>query len=146
MSIMDKGARESIMNFEKGVGDVAITYENEVLVGRQAGQTYEYVIPRSTILIENPVAVVDAYVDKHGDREVAEASSTSCAPRRPSAASPSTGCGRWNPTVAKRWPRSSGRLRTSGRSISWAAGRRCAIDVSGPTGSQVQQQVRDTTP
>ena len=73
VSILDKGARESITNYEKGVGDVAITYENEVLVGRQAGQTYEYVIPRSTILIENPVAVVDKYADKHGVREVAEA-------------------------------------------------------------------------
>jgi sulfate transport system substrate-binding protein len=70
---MDKGARESITNFEKGVGDVAITYENEVLVGRQAGQTYDYVVPHSTILIENPVALVDKYVDKHGVREVAEA-------------------------------------------------------------------------
>ena len=73
VSIMDKGARESITTFEKGVGDVAITYENEVLVGRQSGQNYDYVIPRSTILIENPVALVDKYVDKHGAREVAEA-------------------------------------------------------------------------
>ena len=73
VSIMDKGARESITNYEKGVGDVAVTYENEVLVGRQSGQTYEYVIPRSTILIENPVALVDKYVDKHGVREAAEA-------------------------------------------------------------------------
>lgn len=73
VSIMDKGARESITNYEKGVGDVAITYENEVLVGRQSGQTYDYVIPRSTILIENPVALIDKYVDKHGTREVAEA-------------------------------------------------------------------------
>jgi sulfate transport system substrate-binding protein len=73
VSIMDKGARESITNFEKGVGDVAITYENEVLVGRQAGQTYEYVVPRSTILIQNPVALVDASVDKHGTREAARA-------------------------------------------------------------------------
>ncbi|HEY8461789.1 MAG TPA: sulfate ABC transporter substrate-binding protein [Blastocatellia bacterium] len=72
VSIMDKGARESITNFEKGVGDVAITYENEVLVGRQAGQRYDYVIPQSTILIENPVALVDAYVDKHGVRRAAE--------------------------------------------------------------------------
>lgn len=71
--IMDKGARESITNFEKGVGDAAITYENEVLVGQQAGETYEYVIPRSTILIENPVALVDTYADKHGVRSVAEA-------------------------------------------------------------------------
>jgi sulfate/thiosulfate transport system substrate-binding protein len=73
VSIMDKGARESITNYEKGVGDVAITYENEVLVARQGGQTYDYVIPRSTILIENPVALVDRNVDKHGVREVAEA-------------------------------------------------------------------------
>lgn len=73
VSIMDKGARESITNFEKGVGDAAITYENEVLVARQSGQNYDYVVPHSTILIENPVALVDKYVDKHGAREVAEA-------------------------------------------------------------------------
>jgi sulfate transport system substrate-binding protein len=73
VSILDKGARESITNYEKGIGDVAITYENEVLVGRQAGQKYDYVVPRSTILIENPVALVDKYVDKHGARQVAEA-------------------------------------------------------------------------
>lgn len=73
VSIMDKGARESITNFEKGVGDAAITYENEVLVARQSGQNYDYVTPHSTILIENPVALVDKYVDKHGAREVAEA-------------------------------------------------------------------------
>src|SRR5437868_3523727 len=73
VSIKDKGARESITNFEKGIGDVAITYENEVLVGKQAGQNYDYVIPHSTILIENPVALVDKYVDKHGVRQVAEA-------------------------------------------------------------------------
>jgi sulfate/thiosulfate transport system substrate-binding protein len=73
VTAFDKGARESITNFETGVGDVAITYENEALVGQQSGQDYEYVIPTSTILIENPVSVVDTYVDKHGTREVAEA-------------------------------------------------------------------------
>lgn len=73
VSVLDKGARESITNYEKGVGDVAITYENEVLVGQKGGQDYEMVIPHSTILIENPIAVVDTYVDKHGSRAVAEA-------------------------------------------------------------------------
>jgi len=73
VTVMDKGARESITNFEKGIGDVAITYENEILVGQQAGQNYELVLPTSTIRIDNPVAVVDTYVDKHGTREVAEA-------------------------------------------------------------------------
>jgi sulfate transport system substrate-binding protein len=73
VTVMDKSARDSITNFEQGVGDLAITYENEVLVGRQAGQDYELVIPASTILIENPVAIVDANVDEHGTREAAEA-------------------------------------------------------------------------
>lgn len=73
VTVMDKGARESITNFEKGIGDVAITYENEVLVGQKAGLNYELVLPTSTIRIDNPVAVVDSYVDKHGTREAAEA-------------------------------------------------------------------------
>ena len=73
VSVMDKAARDSITNFEKGVGDVIITYENEVRVGQQQGQDYEMIIPRSTILIENPVAVVDAYVDQHGTCAAAEA-------------------------------------------------------------------------
>jgi sulfate transport system substrate-binding protein len=73
VTVMDKGARESITNFEKGVGDVAITYENEVLVAQQQGENYDMVIPRSTILIENPIAVVDVYADKHGTRAVADA-------------------------------------------------------------------------
>lgn len=71
--IMDKGARESILTFEQGVGDAAITYENEVLTARLAGRQYEYVLPRSTILIVNPIAVVDSNVDAHGNRDVAEA-------------------------------------------------------------------------
>jgi sulfate/thiosulfate transport system substrate-binding protein len=73
VSVMDKSARESILNYEMGIGDLAITYENEVLVGRNSGQNYELVIPTSTILIENPIAVVDVNVEKHGTREVAEA-------------------------------------------------------------------------
>jgi sulfate/thiosulfate transport system substrate-binding protein len=73
VTVMDKDARSSITNYEKGVGDVAITYENEVVAGQQSGQKYDLVIPQSTILIENPVALIDSYVDKHGSRAVAEA-------------------------------------------------------------------------
>ena len=73
VTVMDKAARDSILNFEKGIGDLAITYENEILVGQGTGQTYERVIPTSTILIENPIAIVDASVEKHGTREAAEA-------------------------------------------------------------------------
>jgi sulfate/thiosulfate transport system substrate-binding protein len=71
--VLDQGARESITNFEKGVGDVAITYENEVMVAQQNGQKDELVLPRSSILIENPVALVDRYVDKHANRAAAQA-------------------------------------------------------------------------
>jgi len=73
VTVMDKSARDSIVNFEKGIGDVAITYENEVLVGRQSGQKYELVLPTSTMQIDNPIAILDTYADKHGTREVAEA-------------------------------------------------------------------------
>ena len=72
VAVMDKDARTSLTNFEKGIGDVAITYEDEVLLGRQRGQAYELIIPHSTILIETPVALVDIYVDQHGTRAAAE--------------------------------------------------------------------------
>lgn len=73
VQIMDRGARESLLTFERGVGDAIITYENEILVGRAGGQTYEYIVPDSTILIENPVAVVDVNAERHGMREEADA-------------------------------------------------------------------------
>jgi sulfate transport system substrate-binding protein len=69
----DKSARDSIKNFEAGNGDVAITYENEVLVAQDAGQDNEAVYTPSSVLIENPVALVDENADEHCVREVAEA-------------------------------------------------------------------------
>ena len=71
--MLDRDGRESFLTFERGIGDVAITYENEVYAGLLVGGEYSLVYPTSTILIENPVAVVDGYVDAHGTREVAEA-------------------------------------------------------------------------
>jgi sulfate transport system substrate-binding protein len=73
VTVMDKSARDSIKNFEAGNGDVAITYENEVLTAQKAGLEDEAVYPPSTVLIENPVAVVDKYADEHCVRDVAEA-------------------------------------------------------------------------
>lgn len=73
ISVLDKDGRESFLTFERGIGDVAITYENEVYAGLLKGGEYEIVYPTSSILIENPVALVDTYVDAHGTREVAEA-------------------------------------------------------------------------
>lgn len=73
VAIMDKGARESILTFESGVGDAAITYENEVLVSKASGKPIDFVTPRGTILIENPIAVIDAYASKRGTLAAAEA-------------------------------------------------------------------------
>jgi len=70
---LDKSGRASMAAFEYGVGDVIVTYENELLARIAKGVPYDIVIPQDTILIENPAAVIDANVDKHGTREVAEA-------------------------------------------------------------------------
>jgi ABC-type sulfate transport system substrate-binding protein len=71
--IMDKGARESMLTFENGIGDAIITYENKILVAKRSGKAYDYVGPTSTILIENPVAVVDKYAARHQSADVAQA-------------------------------------------------------------------------
>jgi len=73
VKVMDKGARESIVNFENGVGDAAITYENEVIVAQQQGRPVEYVIPSSTVRIDAPAAVVHRYAESHGTTAMAEA-------------------------------------------------------------------------
>jgi sulfate/thiosulfate-binding protein len=70
---LDKSGEESMSTFDKGTGDVIITYENELLDRIKSGSKYEEVIPKYTTSIENPAAVVDKYVDKHGTRKVAEA-------------------------------------------------------------------------
>ena len=69
----DKSARDSIQNFEWGNGDVAITYENEVKTAQAADKPDQAVYPQGSVLIENPVSVVDANVDKHCVRDVAQA-------------------------------------------------------------------------
>jgi len=70
---MDKSGRASMAAFEYGVGDVIVTYENELLARIAKGVKYDIVVPPNTILIENPAAVVDRNADRHGVREVAEA-------------------------------------------------------------------------
>jgi sulfate/thiosulfate-binding protein len=50
--------REATEAFDKGVGDVLITYENEAILARQSGKAYDYIVPDNTFLIENPGAVL----------------------------------------------------------------------------------------
>jgi sulfate/thiosulfate-binding protein len=55
--VQPKGARESLQVFQAGKGDVLIAYENEARLAQANGEPIEYVIPESTILIENPIAI-----------------------------------------------------------------------------------------
>jgi sulfate transport system substrate-binding protein len=57
VSVQDKSARESLQTFLAGKGDVLLAYENEALFALSKSQPAYFVIPRATILIENPVAV-----------------------------------------------------------------------------------------
>ncbi|SET94669.1 sulfate ABC transporter substrate-binding protein [Paenibacillus sp. NFR01] len=70
---LDKSGRASMAAFEYGVGDVIVTYENELLARIAQGVKYEVILPEDTILIENPAAVVDKYAAEHGTTKAAEA-------------------------------------------------------------------------
>ncbi|HEY9859460.1 MAG TPA: sulfate ABC transporter substrate-binding protein [Candidatus Obscuribacterales bacterium] len=72
--VLPKDAREaSDIFFKQGQGDALINYENEILLAAENGEKLPYIIPAVNVSIDNPVAVVDKNVDKHGTREVAEA-------------------------------------------------------------------------
>ncbi len=58
VTVQDKSARDALNTFLAGKGDVLLTYENEAIAAQRAGQKVQYVIPRQTILIENPIAVL----------------------------------------------------------------------------------------
>ncbi len=73
VKVMDKSGRESVTTFENGFGDVLLTYENEALLRQKQGKEFPFIIPDATMLIENPIALVDENVDKHGNRKAAEA-------------------------------------------------------------------------
>jgi sulfate/thiosulfate transport system substrate-binding protein len=57
--VLDKSARESLQTFSGGKGDVLLGYENEAILAQQQGEELDYIVPDQTLLIENPVAVVN---------------------------------------------------------------------------------------
>jgi sulfate/thiosulfate-binding protein len=57
VSVQDDSARKSLATFTSGKGDVLLAYENEAIFAQQNGQAIDYVVPDSTILIENPIAI-----------------------------------------------------------------------------------------
>jgi sulfate transport system substrate-binding protein len=63
----DSSGRNATNTFLAGKGDVLITYESEVFAARQNGQDIQYVIPRQSMLIELPIAVLKS----SGSKDVA---------------------------------------------------------------------------
>lgn len=58
VSLTNSG-RDATTAFLGGTGDVLLAYENEAILAAQNGQGFEYVIPETTLLIENPGAILE---------------------------------------------------------------------------------------
>ncbi|QAZ41449.1 sulfate ABC transporter substrate-binding protein [Methylibium sp. Pch-M] len=73
--VFDGGGRAATTTFaQRNIGDALATFESEVnLIKAEFGDHFDVVYPKSTILAENPVSVIDSVVDKKGTRKQAEA-------------------------------------------------------------------------
>jgi sulfate transport system substrate-binding protein len=74
--VLDSGARGATVTFvERGIGDVAISWENEAFLAiNELGKgDFEIVVPSRSILAEPPVTVVDKVATRHGTTAVAKA-------------------------------------------------------------------------
>ncbi len=73
--VLDGGGRAATTTFtQRQIGDVLVTFENEVnLVRSEFGDNFDIVYPSTSVLAESPVAVVDKVVDKRGVRKEATA-------------------------------------------------------------------------
>jgi sulfate/thiosulfate transport system substrate-binding protein len=60
----DTSGRNATNTFLSGKGDVLLTYESEALNARLNGQDIQYVIPRQSMLIELPIAVLKSSSNK----------------------------------------------------------------------------------
>jgi sulfate/thiosulfate-binding protein len=73
--VLDSGARGATVTFaERGIGDVLLAWENEAyLAMKELGpDKFDIVAPSLSIVAEPPVSIVDANVDEHKTRIVAE--------------------------------------------------------------------------
>ncbi|WP_167761459.1 sulfate ABC transporter substrate-binding protein [Duganella callida] len=71
--VLDAGGRGATTTFtQREIGDVLVTFENEVnLVRAEFGDKFDVVYPSISILAESPVAVVDKVVDRRNLRKQA---------------------------------------------------------------------------
>jgi len=72
--VLDTGSRAATITFvRRGIGDVLINWENEVLlVASEISRDFEVIVPSRSMLAEPPVALVDKVVDRRGTRPAAE--------------------------------------------------------------------------
>ena len=54
---LPESGRDATTLFDSGTGDVLLSYENEAILAKQNGAEIDYVLPDTTLLIENPGAV-----------------------------------------------------------------------------------------
>lgn len=74
VAVFDTGGRGATTSFvERGIGDVLITFESEVNNIRQqyGADNYQVVVPKTSILAEFPVAVVEKNAKRNGTQELA---------------------------------------------------------------------------
>ncbi|TXH02825.1 MAG: sulfate ABC transporter substrate-binding protein [Nevskiaceae bacterium] len=73
--VLDTGGRGATTTFaHRGIGDVLLTFENEVrLIQSELGDRFEVVVPSLTVRADNPVAVVEKVAAKKGTTRVAQA-------------------------------------------------------------------------
>jgi len=72
--LLSRDAREAAdAFFNQGQGDVLINYEQEAILAKRTREGLPYVIPSPNIAMGSAVAVVDTNVDRHGNRDIAEA-------------------------------------------------------------------------
>jgi sulfate/thiosulfate transport system substrate-binding protein len=55
---LPNSGRDATTSFLSGTGDVLLAYENEAILATQNGEELDWVVPRTTILIENPGAIL----------------------------------------------------------------------------------------
>lgn len=74
--VLETGGRGATTTFvQREIGDVLVTFENEVGLIRQeyGADKFDLVYPAVSIVADLPVSIVDKVVDKRGTRKVAEA-------------------------------------------------------------------------
>jgi sulfate/thiosulfate transport system substrate-binding protein len=75
---------DALSSFVAGNGDVLLAYENDSIEARAAGDDVDYIVPRDTLLIQNPVALttkakpaaqdfLDFQLSKQGQTDYAKA-------------------------------------------------------------------------